>query len=140
MSPTALSWIRALHLYGVFLWLGPMIALAHTLAAHARAEPAARPAFHGLERATAIAMDIGATLGIVLGVILFVKLPGMTSAGYLHAKLALVVLGLLGAHGYLRAKVRRFREGKVAPIPGFIPPLLSILALAIIVLVVVKPF
>ena len=47
---------------------------------------------------------------------------------------------LLGLHGVIRVKIRKFREGKVVPLPPFLPPLLSLIVLAVIVLAVVKPF
>jgi putative membrane protein len=139
MSPAAMTWIKAFHLFGVFMWMGTMIGASHILVAHAEADLGSRPAFHGLERRLAIAMDVGATIAIVFGVILLVKTPGIMKVGSMHAKLALVV-ALLGVHGLLRAKIRKHREGKVVPLAGAVPGLLPLISLAIIVLVVVKPF
>lgn len=142
MSQTAYEWVRALHIFGVLMWVGTMISLLHILAAHARAEIAARPAFHALERATAIAMDVGGTIAIVSGLILLFKMvpSPLKTGGYMHAKLTLVFLFLFLGHGFLRAKVRKYRESIVKPIPPFVPPLFSLVALAVIVLVVVQPF
>jgi putative membrane protein len=140
MSPTTFEWIRALHIFGVLMWMGTMIGLANILAAHGETDLGSRPAFHKLERRAGVAMDIGATIAMVFGIILLLKMPGVMKAGYMHAKLGLIVLGILSSHGYLRVKVRKFREGKVVPLPGFLPPLLSLIGLAIIVLAVVQPF
>src|SRR5690606_6102210 len=102
MSPTSFEWMRALHIFGVLMWMGTMIGLTTILAAHASADLGSRPAFHKLERSTAIAMDVGATLAVVFGLIMLFKVPGLLSAAYMHAKLTLVVLALLTSHGYLR--------------------------------------
>jgi putative membrane protein len=139
MSPTAMTWIKAFHLFGVFMWMGSMIGTAHTLIAHAQADLGSRPAFHTLERRSGVAMDIGATIAIVFGAILLIKTPGIMKVASMHAKLALVV-ALLGIHGMIRVKIRRHREGKVVPLAGAIPGLLPLIALAILILVVVKPF
>ena len=140
MSVTAMTWLKAFHLFGAFLWMGTLIGLSNILLAHAAADLGARPAFHKLERKVAMMMDLGATLAIGFGIWLIIQTPGAMKQGSLHAKLALVVLGPLAVHGMLRVKVRRFREGKVVAPPGFLPPVLMLLGLAIIVLVVVKPF
>src|SRR5688500_2701085 len=108
MSPDGYNWIRALHIFGVFLWMGTMIGLSHTMVAHAQADLGARPAFHALERKTAMMMDIGALLSIGFGVYLLLETEGVMKHGYMHAKLGLVLLGVLGMHGFLRAKVRKY--------------------------------
>jgi uncharacterized membrane protein len=69
-----------------------------------------------------------------------VQIPSPFRSGWFHAKLTLVVLGLLGMHGFLRVKVRKFRQGQVAPLPGFLLPLMLLLVFGILVLVRVQPF
>jgi protoporphyrinogen IX oxidase len=140
MSPETLVWIKAFHVFGVLMWMGTMIGLCHIMVAHANADLGARPSFHALERNMGRAMDVGATLAMVFGVIMLLKVPGLMKAGYMHAKLALVILAILSTHGFLRVKIRKYREGKVVPLPGFLAPLLSLVALGVIILVFVKPF
>jgi putative membrane protein len=142
MSTTAYTWISAFHIFGVLMWMGTMIGLANILVAHAEADLGSRPAFHKLGRACAMAMDIGATIAMVFGLIMLFAndAVALKQGGYMHAKLTLVVLLLLTSHGFLRVKVRKYREGKVVPLPVFMPPLLSLTALAVIILVVVRPF
>jgi uncharacterized membrane protein len=141
MSANAIAWLRVFHLFGVMTWVGTMMSLFYILDAHARAEMGARPAFHQLERVSAIAMDIGATIAIACGVILLVQEPFLLKGhGFMHAKLALVAVVFLGGHGFLRVKVRKFRESHFKPLPPGLPQLVSLALLGILVLVLVKPF
>lgn len=140
MSPESYNWVRAIHLFAVFMWMGTMTGLAHTLVAHANADLGARAAFHKIEKMTAMMMDIGGTLSIVTGVYFLTQIEGVMKHGYMHAKLGLIVVGPLAIHGFLRVKVRKYRESNVAPLPGVLPPLITLLALTIIILIVVRPF
>jgi putative membrane protein len=83
------------------------------------------------------AMVISWVLGLWLGWV-----GGHFSAPWFHAKLALAVV-LSGVHGYFSAAVRRFAEDRNEKPPRFwrimneVPTLLMI---AIVILVIVKPF
>lgn len=140
MSPTALLWIKALHLFGIFMWIGTMNGLLNTLVVHGRCPPEARPTLSMIEKRTAMFMDIGGTIAIVFGAILLAKIPGIMKHGYMHAKLGLVVLMFLGMHGFLRVQTRKFRDGQIRQLPTFLPPMLMFGGLAVLILVVVKPF
>jgi len=141
MNPTVANWVNAFHIYGFLMWTGTLIALLNVLSFHAEVDPAGRPAFEKLEKAAAMAMDIGATIAMAAGIYWLVasEFVYLKGAGYFHAKLFLVLL-FLGLHGFVRAKVKRFRLGQVKPIPKVMPLAGNLIVLGIVILVVVKPF
>jgi putative membrane protein len=142
MSPATYQWNLALHVFGIVLWTGGMLACLRLLAAHGAAGKAAPEGLILTERRTAVMMDIGATIAMVTGLYLLFRSPTspLTSGGWMHAKLTLVVLGMLTLHGFTRVKVRKFRNGDVRPLPGFVVPVFIAVALGVIVLVEVRPF
>jgi protoporphyrinogen IX oxidase len=143
MSPSATyQWIVAIHVFGIVLWTAGMFACLRMLAAHGAVGKAAPEGLILAERRTAVLMDIGATIAILTGVYMtfFVTPSPLTTGGWLHAKLTLVVLGVLGLHVFARVKVRKFRNGDVRPLPGFALPVFLAVVLGVIVLVQVKPF
>jgi putative membrane protein len=77
----------------------------------------------------------------VFGIWLAVQ-GGWFKAGWLHAKLALVIL-LSGLHGYMAATVRRFANDQNTKNPRFYRVLNEVPTVAlilIVLLVVLKPF
>jgi putative membrane protein len=142
MSPATYQWNLALHVFGIVLWTGGMLACLRLLAAHGAAGKAAPEGLILTERRTAVMMDIGATIAMVTGLYLLFRSPTspLTSGGWMHAKLTLVVLGMLTLHGFTRVKVRKFRNGDVRPLPGFVVPVFIAVALGVILLVEVRPF
>ncbi|GAB4536164.1 MAG: protoporphyrinogen oxidase HemJ [Haliangiales bacterium] len=141
MSNTSQVWIVAIHVFGIVLWSGGMYACLRLLSAHAAAQGAAE-ALSTTQRKTAVAMDIGATLAIISGLYLaLAPTPSLFSgSGWLHAKLTLVVLGMLGLHGFTRAKVKKFSRGEVAALPGFVTPVFFVVVFGVIALAQVRPF
>jgi putative membrane protein len=141
MSPTY-QWFVAIHVFGIVLWTAGIFACLRLLGAQGAAGKSVSEAWSLGARRTAVFMDIGATVAILTGLYLtfFVSPSPLTQGGWLHAKLTLVVLGVLGLHGFARVKVRKFRNGDVRPLPGFVLPLFLVVALGVIVLVQVKPF
>lgn len=143
MSFETLQWMRVGHIFGFVMWIGTLYALFQILMAHAEAEESARGAFGPLEKRVAIAMDIGATLAIVFGVVLIVKLPYGTAlfkaGGFFHIKLTLAA-ALIGVHGFLRVKVKKFGRGEVKAPPAWLFPLMSVAVLSIVIMIIVRPF
>ena len=86
--------------------------------------------------------NIGGALALVFGLWLLWLVPGFLQMGWLHAKLALVLL-LLGYHGFCARLCGDFRRGnnrrsgRWFRIFNEVPALLLV---AIVCLVVVKPF
>ena len=127
----------ALHVYGAFMWIGGLLALTLFLAA-IKAEPdvAARTRLGKYARRIAMLPDIGATLAILFGLHSLFALK-LYKAPYMHIKLTLVVV-LIALHGLLRVKTKRAAEGADATLPGFVPALLSLVALGILAAVFIK--
>lgn len=127
MSMDSYLWLKAGHLAGVVGWLGGMVALALILGA-ARDEAAAQTG-----RRAAMIMDLGATVAIVVGLaLLFGIEPSPLKRPNFHIKLTLVVVGLLGLHGFLRVRLKRVRQGRATGLPGFVLPVMALVVVAIL--------
>jgi len=119
MDPDTYNWLRVGHVFGFVLWIGGMVALLQLLRVHGAVEGAARDVLARHERKMALVMDVGATLTMVCG---FVTALGgsvnyFKTGAWLHIKLTLVAVVIVGLHGWTRAQVKRFRKGQVRPIP-----------------------
>jgi putative membrane protein len=142
----AYPWIKALHIVGMVAWMAGLLYLPRLFVYHAAAPPRSDTAktFAIMERRLLRGiMNPALVLTVVFGILL-VATPGIVDwqQGWIWAKLTLVA-GLAGFH-YLLA---RWREALAA---GSIPhsarffrlvnelPMLALIA--IVVLVVVKPF
>ena len=136
------EWILVVHIWGFVMWMGAMMGCIHMLSAHNKADDNGRKIFGELEKGLGIAMDIGATLAMAAGLYLALGGPHnlFKGGGWLHAKVALVFLGMGGLHGFLRRKIRVFRKGDVKPIPGILFPALVVMGLTAIILVMKRPF
>lgn len=128
----------SLHVFGAFIWIGGLFALAAFLDAFAaETDPAARSRLVKFLRQAAIVPDVGATIAIVFGAHWLFKYK-LYQMPYMHIKLALVVV-VLGLHGYFKVKARNARKGEgfTAP-PVAMKLVLSLTALGIILFVVSK--
>jgi putative membrane protein len=137
-------WAKAIHVIAVIAWMAGMLYLPRLFVYHADA-PAGSPqseTFKVMERRLLRAIIHPAmTATWVLGVWLAWKGFGF-SGGWLHAKIALV-LAMSGLHGYLSASVRRFAEDRnerPARHWRIVNEVPTVLMIAIVILVVVKPF
>ncbi len=143
MSLETLRWMLVGHVFGWLLWLGPLFGLFHILNAHAAADEAGRAAFGKLGKQTAMTADIGAALAIVFGLIMLIVPDGgmliFKAGGFFHIKLTLVAL-LIGTHGYLRVKLKKFSRGEVSAPPAWLYALMSVAVLAIVIMIIVRPF
>ena len=128
----------SLHVFGAFIWIGGLFALAAFLDAFgAETDPAARSRLTKFLRQAAIVPDIGATIAIVFGVHWLFKFK-LYQMPYMHIKLTLVAV-LIGLHGYLKVKAKKARKGEgFTPPPVAIKGLMSLVALGIIIFVVSK--
>jgi putative membrane protein len=141
-------WIKALHVMAFTSWMAGLFYLPRLFVYHAERAPAGSETseiFKVMERkllflimrpAMIVTWITGLWLVFVEGV------ADIRSDGWLHAKIALVVL-LTGAHHMMLAWMRRFerdantRTGRFYRIMNEVPTLLFI---AIVVLVIVRPF
>jgi uncharacterized membrane protein len=145
MDPKVYDWLKAGHLIGDFIWVGSMFAVYWLLRFHTHAPKDAHDKLVLMERSMALMMDIAAALAIGTGIALIVYRPtGVSSifaekpAGWFHIKLMLIVLGMLSMHGMLRAKVKKFSEGKTPTVPQWQWTIIlsSVVAILIVVFVV----
>jgi uncharacterized membrane protein len=141
MDPQLYPWLRIVHVVGIVLWVGGLIAVLSLLRAHGLVAAAGRDALLTVEKKTAILLDVGATLSIGIGLYLAFKSPkfatnAFASGGWFHIKLTLVVLGILLPHIEARRTMRRFRQGKVAQLPGWLLPTVILAAIGILIFAV----
>jgi uncharacterized membrane protein len=135
MSPALLGWILAAHLIGVTLWISGLTTIYWMLRFHDHAPAADRDKLTYMERAMALSTDISAAVAIGCGIVLAVEEHLFTTPGngWLHVKLAAVVLGILSTHGILRARIKRYSRGELKPVPSWLWSLfLASVAVAIV--------
>ncbi|TAM93978.1 MAG: protoporphyrinogen oxidase HemJ [Rhodanobacteraceae bacterium] len=136
-------WLKAFHIIGVVTWFAGLFYLPRLFVYHAEAtEPVVRDRLKVMERRLLGMTHIGAALAIAFGIATLATEPFYLQAGWLHVKLALVLL-LVIYHALLVKLVRSFggngcnwssrRLRWFNEIPG-------VLLLAIVILAVVKPF
>lgn len=140
-------WIKAFHIIFVVTWFAGLFYLPRLFVYHAEMQAAghdesAHQRFVVMQRRLLGITHIGAALALFFGLWLLWRTPGFLQTGWLHAKLALVVL-LLGYHGFCMRLHGDFRRGTNRRSPRWLrifneaPALLLV---AIVCLVVVKPF
>lgn len=136
-------WFKAFHIVFVTAWFAGLFYLPRLFVYHAEAtEPVVRERLKVMERRLLVMTNIGAVLTLVLGVLMLLKVPGFMQAGWMHAKLTLV-LGLYAYHGWLVRLTKQFARDACTRSPRWLRvfnevPVLFLIA--IVVLVVVKPF
>ena len=140
----AYAWIKALHVIAIIAWMAGLLYLPRLFVYHcdAPAGSVQSETFKVMERRLLRAiMTPAMIIAWVLGVWLMARGTWHT-AGWMHAKLAFVI-ALSGVHGYLSASVRAFAEDRNTRstrhwrVVNEVPTALMI---AIVVLVIVKPF
>ena len=138
-------WLKAVHVIAIIAWMAGMLYLPRLFVYHAEAGPRTPQSetFKVMERrllkailnpAMAVVWVTGLWLGIASGAI--------KDAGWLHAKLLLVIL-MSGCHGFFAGSVRRFAGDANTRSPKFyrmMNEVPTVLMIGIVILVVVKPF
>ena len=137
MDESLYYWLRTAHMVGFILWVAGVIGVLALLDAHARIGASARDAMVGVERRTAMIMEIGSLLAIGAGLYLAFKSPrfpthAFADGGWLHVKLTLVVLALIGAHVFARIRLRKFRNGEIKALPGWLLPVVILAVIGIV--------
>jgi protoporphyrinogen IX oxidase len=137
-------WVKAIHVIVVISWMAGMLYLPRLFIYHTGAERGSvqSETFKVMEqRLLRVIINPAMMVAWVLGLWLAWKGFGF-SAGWLHAKIALVVV-LSGVHGYLSGAVRKFaedRNDKSARHWRLVNEIPTVLMILIVMLVVVKPF
>ena len=138
------DWIKALHVIAVISWMAGMLYLPRLFVYHADAAVGSKESetFKVMERKLLRLIINPAMIATwVLGLWLAWKGFGFMG-GWLHAKIALVVL-LSGVHGYLSASVRRFANDANQKPAGhwrLVNEIPTVMMILIVILVIVKPF
>ena len=146
LSNTATLWIKALHIISVIAWMAGLLYLPRLFVYHADAEPGSElsETLKIMERRLLkLIMNPAMAASFFFGIVLLLGLGEAAWDGaWLYVKL-LGVAGLLVAHmamGRWRrdfAEDRNTKPGKFYRIANEVP---TVLMIAIVILVVVKPF
>jgi putative membrane protein len=137
-------WLKAFHVIAVIAWMAGMLYLPRLFVYHSAVTPGSPQSatFKVMERRLLRAIINPAMIATwVLGLWLAWS-GGWFASGWLHAKLALVLV-LSGLHGYFSASVRAFadnRNTRPARHWRIVNEAVTVLMIAIVILVIVKPF
>ena len=138
------DWFKAFHIIAVIAWMAGMLYLPRLFVYHAAAEPgsAQSETFKVMERRLLrVIINPAMVATWVLGLWL-AWTAGFFASPWLHAKLALVVV-MAGVHGFFVRCVRDFamdRNTRPQRFYRMINEVPTLLMIAIVILVVVKPF
>jgi uncharacterized membrane protein len=119
------AWLKAAHLIGMVVWVGGMFAVYWLLRIHSHLPRETSEKLTLMERSLALMMDLGAALAIGCGLVMAIKgLPGAPTnwfkqGKWLHIKLVFVILTILPVHGMLRARIKRFGQGRIGDVPAW---------------------
>ncbi len=138
-------WLKALHIVSIVCWFAGLFYLPRLFVYHAMSEDSvSRERFQIMERKLYRGIMIPSMIAtLAFGIALIALNPGLfANGGWLHAKLALVIV-LIGYHHVCGAQLKRFARNENTRSHVFyrwFNELPVLLLLAIVVLVVVKPF
>ncbi len=138
-------WLKALHIVSIVCWFAGLFYLPRLFVYHAVSEDSvSRERFQIMERKLYRGIMIPSMIAtLAFGIALIALNPGLfANGGWLHAKLALVII-LIGYHHVCGAQLKRFARNENTRSHVFyrwFNELPVLLLLAIVVLVVVKPF
>lgn len=136
-------WVKAVHIIFVVAWFAGLFYLPRLFVYHTDThDDAGHQRFALMERKLYGLMTIAMIGTWVMGITMIAMLPGYLHLGWLHAKLSLVIL-LTGYQGFLKMHLRRFASKtntKSARYWRLMNEVPAVLLIAIVILVVVKPF
>ena len=137
-------WVKAFHVIAVIAWLAGMLYLPRLFVYHADV-PVGSPQSETFKVMEGRLLNVITSPAMIVAWVLGIWLAwqsGYWAAPWFHAKLTCVLI-LSGVHGYLSAATRAFREDRNTKparhwrIDNEIP---TVLMIAIVILVIVKPF
>jgi putative membrane protein len=137
-------WLKALHVIAVIAWMAGMLYLPRLFVYHCEAEAGSKQSetFKVMERRLLRAIINPAMIATwVVGLWLAIE-GGFFRSGWLHAKIALVVI-LSGVHGLLARWTREFAEDRNVHSQRFyriVNEIPTLLMIGTVILVIVKPF
>jgi protoporphyrinogen IX oxidase len=138
------EWIKALHVIAVISWMAGMLYLPRLFVYHCEAETGSKQSetFKLMERRLLKLILNPALAAVWLTGLALAYWGHFFKDGWLHGKL-LLVLVLSGLHGYFAGCVRRFAQDRNTLSAGFyriLNEVPTVIMIAIVILVVVKPF
>jgi len=143
-----LPWLKALHIIGVVSWFAALLYLPRLFVYHAQIQGAViddalgNARFKIMERKLFYIMTIAAVIAITFGGAMLAVAPDYLLMRWLQLKLVLVML-LVGYHGACFALLQQFAADRNAHSERWyrlFNELPALLLIAIVILVVVKPF
>jgi protoporphyrinogen IX oxidase len=138
-----MQWLKAFHIVFVVTWFAGLFYLPRLFVYHAVAtDQISIERFEVMERRLFAMMTLGGALAAVFGISMVAAAPGYLAFGWLHAKLSLVLV-LVGYHLWCYRLMLTFRAGRNHHSQAWyrwFNEAPSLLLIAIVVLVVVKPF
>jgi len=141
----AYLWIKAVHVIFVIFWMAGMFMLPRFFAYHVECDPGSDEEARWIDReAKLMKIIINPAMGLtwILGLWLAIDGGHFSGAGWLHAKLLLVVL-MSGLQGFLSAERKRLAAGlrkRTSKAYRMINEIPGVLIIVIVILVIVKPF
>jgi putative membrane protein len=138
------DWIKAFHVVAVIAWMAGMLYLPRLFVYHCEAAPgsAESETFKQMERRLLKAIINPAMIATWALGLWLIWAGGWLTAGWLQAKVVLVLL-LSGAHGFFARWVKDFAANRNRRSAGFyrvVNEIPTLLMIAIVILVIVKPF
>lgn len=143
--PLTMLWIKALHIIFVVAWFAGLFYLPRLFVYHCTIEASPEhERFVVMERRLLGIMTIGGIAALGFGLALLPWWSGALGGGslWLHVKL-LLVAALIAFHVYCAVLVRRFRDGENRHSERYfrlINEFPAVVLVAVVILVVVKPF
>ncbi|HEU5137934.1 MAG TPA: protoporphyrinogen oxidase HemJ [Steroidobacteraceae bacterium] len=146
-------WLKAFHIIGVVSWFAALLYLPRLFVYHSQIQgsqiqresiddDAGNARFKVMERKLFMIMTIGAVVAVGFGVAMLWLAPDYLLMRWLHVKLALVLV-LVGYHGACFALLQQFAADRNSHSERWyrlFNEAPALLLIAIVILVVVKPF
>jgi len=138
----AMLWLKAFHIVFVVTWFAGLFYLPRLFVYHAQSSDAiSLERFATMERRLLAITHVGAVLALAFGLAMLALAPGYLGFAWMHAKLALVAI-LIAYHVSAVLLARSLQAGRARSVRWYklYNELPAVLLIAIVVLVVVKPF
>ncbi len=136
-------WLKAIHVIFVVAWFAGLFYLPRLFVYHVDTKDAAGHERFVIMERKLYKLSLIAMIGTwVFGVLTLMQAPGYLQMGWMHAKLTLVLL-LSGYQGWLKVNLRKFAAGantQSARFWRFMNEVPALILIAVVILVIVKPF
>ncbi|MEO6774263.1 MAG: CopD family protein [Kofleriaceae bacterium] len=123
MSPSLYSLVLTAHVLAMVIWISGLTAIYWMLRFHDHAPKSSHEQLTLQERALALATDIAAAVTIGCGIAMSISPLNLFTTpgnGWLHVKLAAIVLLILPVHGIMRGRIKKYSQGNLKPVPTWL--------------------